>query len=80
MDSRRPRKARLEPAFSIISKCGGDQRVAQICGLKSRQSVYRWTLPKARKGTGGEVPMEHARALMQYARKNHLPVKETDFI
>ena len=74
------RKANLEPAYTIIRKLGGDARVAEICGLDDRTTPYRWTRPKALRGSGGIVPSRHVPVLLKYARKKRIPLTANDFV
>jgi len=69
----------LEPAASIISRFGGQDRVIAITGA-SRTRVYRWTQSKDAGGTGGVIPTNHALTLLQYAKDNGVPVTADDFL
>ena len=69
------RQANLEPAYSIIKELGGDAAVAEICGLRDRTTVYRWTVPKEKKGTGGVIPQKRLRALLAYADAKRIPIR-----
>lgn len=79
-EKRRSRKANLEPAFSIIRKFGGDQKVAEICGLEQRTTPYRWAQPKAQRGSGGIVPQRHIPTLLAYARSHGISLRAEDFL
>jgi len=74
------REANCEPAYSIIRKLGGDSRVAEICGLRDRTSPYRWTRPKALKGSGGLVPSKYVPVLLNYAKSKRIPLTAQDFV
>lgn len=50
-------------AQRVIAKCGGYKEAAQIVG-RSESWVYRWTYPKNRGGTGGDVPKEAQQILV----------------
>lgn len=67
----------LEPASSIIRKIGIDT-VVSVTG-KHISRVYRWMYPKARGGTGGLIPHNDARALLEYARANSVDLKPDEF-
>lgn len=67
----------LEPASSIIRKIGVDT-VVSVTG-KHISRVYRWMYPKERGGTGGLIPHNDARALLEYARANAVDLKPDDF-
>lgn len=54
----------LEPAATVIAKCGGVDAVARIV-KRHRSVVNRWRLPRESGGTGGYVPMPHARILLR---------------
>lgn len=69
----------LEPAHTVIKKLGGSQAdIARILDI-NRSSVSRWTKPKDRGGRGGLVPAEYQQPLLDYARRNGLPLTEADF-
>lgn len=57
---------RMEPAFSIIERCGGVPVVAEWLGL-NRSSVLRWTMSRAKGGTDGRVPGKHQARLLARA-------------
>lgn len=63
----------LDPAGAVIDKCGGVGAVAKALGL-SRSTVWRWTQPCAdadQQGqTGGLVPSQHQRPLLDWAAAN----------
>jgi hypothetical protein len=50
-------------ASNVIAKCGGAVRTAEIVGVKP-PTVYRWTYPKERGGTGGLVPAKYQTTLL----------------
>lgn len=68
----------MEPASTIITKCGGIAAVAQITG-RSEVRVRRWGYPKARGGTDGLIPSECQQMLMEHARKYKLDLRPDDF-
>lgn len=70
---------RLDPAHGIIMKCGGYARVAGITG-KSLTRVYRWTYPKNRGGTGGVIPTNSARRLLEWAQREGIALAAADFL
>lgn len=61
----------LEPAKTVIAKCGGVDAAAIITG-KHVSRVYRWMYPKERGGTGGVIPIPQARKLMEYAASHKI--------
>jgi hypothetical protein len=55
----------LNPAAAIIAMCGGIDRVAKVCAV-DKKTVYRWMQAKGpRGGTGGTIPLDRARRLME---------------
>jgi hypothetical protein len=52
-----------QPAARVIELCGGIEATAKIVGL-DRSGVNRWRMPRARGGSGGLIPMRHARLLL----------------
>lgn len=63
----------LEPAGSVLTILGGTGVVSKILGV-DRSQVWRWTQPKAEKGTGGLVPSEHQEPLLDWAEANNKPL------
>ena len=54
-------------AGRIIEKFGGHKRLALILGIH-RATVYRWTWPTARGGTGGVIPTKMVAQIIRAAR------------
>ena len=68
----------MNPAKRIIEKFGGHRVVAGILGL-SVVSVYRFTYPKEKGGTGGLVPSEHVQTLLTVAPDLGVDLSASDF-
>lgn len=68
----------LDPARTIIERVGGVRAAAEATG-KNRTRVYRWMRPKDVGGTDGLIPSRYHRDLLDYARKNNLPLTPDDF-
>lgn len=68
----------LEPAHSLIRKCGGFAAVARMTG-RSEVRVRRWTYPVDRGGTGGMIPTEVHERLMLAARAEGVDLRPDDF-
>lgn len=64
----------LEPAASVVEKCGGINATAKLIG-RHRSVVNRWLLPAVQGGTGGQIPMRHAQRLLEQV----LALSEEDF-
>lgn len=65
-------------AQNIISKLGGYQIAAEI--LKTDIStVYRWTYPKERGGTGGTIPAKQQPKILKAALEKGIEVSPADF-
>lgn len=64
----------LQPAASVVAKCGGIEATARIV-KRHRSVVNRWLLPRESGGTGGQVPMHHARILLRDVAE----LSESDF-
>ena len=58
----------MEPASSIIKKCGGPTKVADHLGVHPTR-VHAWKRSKGRGGTGGIIPMKHAQVLLRDAKQ-----------
>ena len=54
------------PATQIIEKFGSAKRLAEAIG-RDPASVYRWTHPKSRGGTGGRIPRSAIPKILQAA-------------
>lgn len=59
----------LEPANTVIEKCGGVKRVADIT-KRSEVRVRRWGYPREKGGTDGVIPANVAQDLMSWSRAN----------
>lgn len=68
----------LEPAKTIIEKCGGAKVVARALGVDV-SAVVRWRLPRDRTGTGGLIPAKHQAALLQHAKDAGIDLTPADF-
>ena len=68
----------LRPAATVIEKCGGIERTAQLVG-RHRSVVNRWLLPKERGGTGGLVPAHHQPTLLAKAQQEGIKLNHRDF-
>jgi hypothetical protein len=62
----------------IISKLGGVDEVARAAGVDVSR-VYRWTYPKERGGTDGEVPRRHWQSLIMAAHMRGIELQHDDF-
>ena len=69
----------MEPAASIISKLGGDTKVAEIVGVH-RTRVANWKRPRAGGGTGGTIPFKHVPALLAAAKALGQDLSADDFL
>lgn len=56
----------LEPAKTVIAKLGGPEAAAKLTG-RSLARVYRWMYPPERGGTGGAIPHDVARTILEKA-------------
>lgn len=65
-------------AKTIIKKFGGVRPVAEITG-RTEATVYRWTYDKEKGGTGGYIPSEAQRLLVEAAKIREIDVKPADF-
>ena len=65
-------------AARVIQKCGGHKMVAKWLGL-SLTRIYCFTYSKAKGGTGGLIPAEHQRTLLNKAKKHGVDLTPADF-
>ena len=69
----------MEPAASIITKLGGDTKVAEIVGVH-RTRVANWKRPKTAGGTNGLIPFKHVPALIAAAKAAGETLSADDFL
>ena len=69
----------MDPATTIIRKLGGEAKVAEITGL-AFTAPYRWQHEKAKGGTGGLIPQNHHRVLLDYARAHGIALAAEEFL
>lgn len=65
-------------AATVIEKCGGVDRVAEICG-RNRSWVHKWKYPKSKGGRNGFVPHEDAEKLLAAAGRGEIDLDPSDF-
>lgn len=68
----------MEPAKSIIAKCGGISTVARWLGL-NHSTVLRWTYPRKDGGTDGVIPAKHQIPLVGSAKKAGVRIAPSEF-
>lgn len=68
----------MNPASHIIEKCGGYQAVSQMVGVDLSR-VHRWTYPKSRGGTDGQIPTRHQAKLLAEAHQRGIQLEPADF-
>lgn len=68
----------MEPASSIIDRCGGPAKVAEHLGIH-RTRVYAWQAPRDKGGTDGIIPMKHAQVLLRDAHVLGANISPEDF-
>lgn len=70
----------MEPAASIIQRLGGNAIVARVTGAH-RTRVWKWQQPRGRNGgTGGVIPIEHIRPLLDYAKSIGVDLTADEFL
>lgn len=67
----------MSQAQNIIAKFGGVPALAKAAGL-SLNSVYKWTYPKERGGTGGLIPTDKLPAVLDAAQANGIQITVDD--
>lgn len=70
---------RLEPAQTIISRLGGPAVVAKLVSVH-RTRVSNWKRPREKGGTGGMIPQQYHRTLLDHAEQNDIPLAAEDFL
>jgi len=66
------------PAANLIKKSGGHNVVSKWTGA-TLTSVYRWTYPKDKGGTGGRVPQDRIQTWIEAAKQHGIKLKLSDF-
>lgn len=62
----------------IIMRLGGARVVANALRIAAT-TVYRWTYPVERGGTGGTVPIKRMNQIIAYANKRGIKLSVKDF-
>lgn len=65
-------------ASKIIKKCGGHENVAKWLNV-APVTVYRWTYPKTKGGTGGRIPQDRIEVLIAAASERNIKLRISDF-
>lgn len=52
--------------------------MADVLGVH-RSTVYHWTWPRQRGGSGGVIPAKYVAPLIRHARANGIKLKPADF-
>lgn len=68
----------IEAAQRIIDKLGGARMVANALRIAAT-TVYRWTYPVERGGTGGVIPIKRMHQMISYAQKRNIRLSIKDF-
>jgi len=65
-------------AQNVIDICGGIIQVSKWAGCTPK-TVYCWTYPKSRGGTGGRIPIKYQDKIIARARKSKIPLAMAHF-
>lgn len=66
-------------AQNIIDKCGGVRPISLWLKITTK-SVYCWTYPKSKGGSGGLVPSKYQSPLLQKAVESGVNLSPNDFM
>lgn len=69
----------LSPAERVIQAFGGNTETAQALGC-NRSTIFRWTQPEEKGGTGGRVPSTRQSDILAKARELGLPLTAADLV
>jgi hypothetical protein len=69
----------MEPAATIIRKLGGPTAVSRLLNVH-RTRVSNWMRAKSVGGTGGRIPQDHHRALLEHARQQGVALTAEEFL
>lgn len=67
------------PAERIIEKFGGVSELARLSGW-SANSIYKWTYPKSKGGTGGLIPTDKQADVYRLSLAHSKGVAPEDFL
>lgn len=67
----------LTPAAYVIYVLGGVNATARAVS-RSPAAVSKWTSPRNRKGTDGEVPRHARKLILRYAKRHGLDITPND--
>jgi hypothetical protein len=78
-------QAQLTPAGRLIARFGGVLKLHEaLTQLSTRapnlSSIYRWTYPRERGGTGGLIPTRDLELVLRCARENKVSLEIDDLI
>jgi hypothetical protein len=73
-----PLNVPLNPAATVLRKCGGARVVADWRGL-TLAAVHKWTYPRERGGTGGTIPADQQLGILLEARRAGVDLRPEDF-
>lgn len=65
-------------AEAVIRKFGGVYEMAAALGVKP-STVYRWTYPPGKQGTGGIIPSRKREAVKRAARREGILITKEDW-
>lgn len=68
----------IDAAQRIITKLGGARVVANALKIAAT-TVYRWTYPVNKGGTGGTIPIKRMNQIIAYAGKRGIKLSVKDF-
>ncbi len=69
----------LSPAERVIAAFGGNTETAQALGC-NRSTIFRWTQPETKGGTGGRVPSTRQSAILAKAREMGISLFPIDLV
>ena len=67
----------LNDANSIISQFGGVKKLAKAIN-KDPATIYRWTYPKSKNGTGGLIPSSALNKVIDAAKRLNIQLKQNE--
>ena len=64
-------------ADRVIKKFGGARRLAEMLECDA-STIYKWTYPESKQGTGGHIPGHALRRIIALARPNGILLTDED--
>lgn len=69
----------MSPAETVIQRFGGVRSLARDLGI-DHSSVARWPMPKARRGSAGNIPSKYHATILRTAERRGIALSAAELI